>query len=131
MASKAFSLLKGRRIRGTRLDACGRVVYGPSSTVTSEGVISVGITTITTQSEERSVVDAAGDRCVHEPSETSVAGHSIEAEFCDVDPELFSMFTGQEVYLDAAGNAIGFTVNTKIEIASAFALELWTGVANT
>lgn len=131
MASKPFSLLKGRRIRGTRLDACGRFVYGDRSTVVSKGFITVGITTLTTESEGISVTNAAGEICVNEPAETTVSGHGIEAVFCDVDPELFSMFTGQEVYLDAAGNAIGFTVNTKLETVNAVALELWTGVANS
>jgi hypothetical protein len=42
--AKCLSLVKGRRIRLTRLDACGRPVYGESSAVVSKGFISVAFT---------------------------------------------------------------------------------------
>jgi hypothetical protein len=51
----------------------------------------------------------------------------VEISFCEVDVELFSLATGQNVYLDGNGDAIGFTVNTSIENTGGFALELWAG----
>lgn len=127
MAGKCISLVKGRRIRLTRVNDCGIPVYGESNSVTSKGFISVAFTANTTDSDEISVQNAAGEVCVFEPSETSFTGYGVEISFCEVDVELFSLATGQDVYLDAGGDAIGFTVNTKIERDGGFALELWAG----
>jgi hypothetical protein len=130
MAGKCISLVKGRRIRLTRVNDCGIPVYGEGNQVTSKGFISVAFTANSTDSDEISVQNAAGEVCVFEPSETSFTGYGVEATFCEVDVELFALATGQEVYLDAAGNAIGFTINTKIEREGGFALELWAGSPN-
>lgn len=131
MRSKPFSLVKGRRLRVTRVDDCGRVVYGESSTGVSKGFISVGLTANVVETDEISVTNAAGERCIHEPAESSISGYASEIVFCEVDPAVFSLITGQEVYVNDAGEAIGISVNTKLEIKSAFALELWAGTANT
>jgi len=126
MATKCLSLVKGRRIRVTRLDGCGRPVYGEDSQAVSSGFISVALTANTTESDEINVTNANGDVCVFEPSITSLTGYGIEIQFCEVDPELFALVTGQSPYADA-----GFTVNTKVGLQdSGFALELWAGSAS-
>src|SRR6476469_1177698 len=106
MPTKCLSLVKGRRIRLTRLDGCGRPVYGDCSTSVSKGFISVAFTANTTESDEISVTNAAGEICVFEPAETSLTGYAVEIAFCEVDPELFSLVTGQPIVTDASGNAI-------------------------
>jgi hypothetical protein len=130
MAGKCISLVKGRRIRLTKVNDCGIPVYGDGNQVTSKGFISVAFTANSTESDEISVQNAAGEVCVFEPSESSFTGYGVEITFCEVDVELFSLATGQQVYLDGNGNAIGFTVNTKIEREGGFALELWAGSPN-
>jgi hypothetical protein len=129
--TKCLSLVKGRRIRLTRLDGCGRPVYGESSTVTSKGFISVQFTANTTDSDEISVTNAAGEICVYEPAETTLNGYGIEIQFCEVDPDLFALATGQPVVTDLDGNSVGFDIDTKTSLsAGGFALELWAGSAN-
>ena len=59
MPTKCLSLVKGRRIRLTRLDGCGRPVYGDCSTAVSKGFISVAFTANTTESDEINVTNAA------------------------------------------------------------------------
>lgn len=130
MTGKCISLVKGRRIRLTRVNDCGLPVYGEGNQVTSKGFISVAFTANSTESDEISVQNAAGEVCVFEPSETSFTGYGVEISFCEVDVELFALATGQDVYLDSNGEAIGFTINTKIEREGGFALELWAGSPN-
>lgn len=131
MTTKCLSLVKGRRIRLTRLDGCGRPVYGDCSTVTSKGFISVAFTANTSDSDEINVTNAAGEVCVFEPAETTLTGYSVEIQFCEVDPELFALATGQPVVEDADGNVIGFDVDTKTSLTGqGFALELWAGSAS-
>jgi len=130
MATKCLSLVKGRRIRVTKLDGCGRPVYGENSQAVSSGFISVALTANTTESDEINVTNAAGEVCVFEPSTTSLTGYGVEIQFCEVDPDLFALITGQDPY-GTADNIVGFTVNTKLKASdSGFALELWAGSAS-
>lgn len=127
--TKCLSLVKGRRIRVTKLDSCGRPIYGDDSQVTSKGFISVGFTASTVDSDEINVTNASGEVCVFEAAVTSLTGYGVEIAFCEVDPELFALVTGQPVVLGADGSTvIGFDVDTKISLDNSnFALELWAG----
>lgn len=127
--TKCLPLAKGRRIRVTRLDACGRPIYGDDSQVVSKGFVRVGYTANTTETEEINLPNASGERCVYEAAVTSLVGYGIEIEFCNVDPELLSILTGQSVVLAADGSTvIGFDIDTKVALDSSnFALELWAG----
>ena len=127
--TKCLPLAKGRRIRVTRLDGCGRPIYGEDSQVVSKGFISVSYTANTTESDEINVPNASGEVCIYEASVTSLVGYGIEIAFCNVDPELISILTGQEVVVGADGSTvIGFDVDTKVSFDNSnFALELWAG----
>lgn len=129
--AKCLSLVKGRRIRLTRLDACGRPVYGDSSSVTSKGFISVDFKANTNDSDEIKVTNAAGETCIYEAAVSSLTGYAIEIKFCEVDLDLFGMATGNPLVLDADGNVIGFDVDVDVDLAGqGFAFELWAGVAS-
>lgn len=127
--TKCLTLVKGRRLRVTRLDGCGRPVYGEDSQVVSKGFISVAYTANTTESDEINQTNANGEVCVYEASVTSLTGYGVEIQFCNVDPDLFALITGQPVVYAADGETvIGFDVDTQIGLdASNFALELWAG----
>ena len=127
--TKCLSLVKGRRIRVTRLDSCGRPVYGDESQVVSKGFISVAFTANTTESDEINITNAAGEVCVYEAAVTSLVGYGLEIQFCNVDPELFALVTGQDVVIAADGSTvIGFDVDTQVGLENSnFALELWAG----
>lgn len=130
MSSQCFSLVRGRALRVTRLDGCGRVLLGAGSQVTTEGFISVGLTANTEEGETISVTNAAGKVCILDEPSPSFTGYSIEVSFCGVDPELFALMTGQRVVLNAAGtDAIGFRMNSGINLGDqGFALEMWSNV---
>lgn len=127
--TKCLSYVKGRRIRITKLDSCGRPVYGDTTSVVSKGFISVAFTANTTDTDEINVTNAAGEVCVYEASVTSLTGYGLEIQFCNVDPELFSLVTGQPVVIGSDGSTvIGFDVDTAVgPVNSNFALELWAG----
>lgn len=127
--TKCLSFVKGRRIRVTKLDGCGRPVYGDDTQVVSKGFISVAFTANTTESDEINVTNAAGEVCVYEAAVTSLVGYGIEIQFCNVDPELFALVTGQPVVIGADGaTVVGFDVDTQIGLENSnFALELWAG----
>lgn len=127
--SRCFSPVRGRAMRVTRLDGCGRPVYGDESVGVSEGFVTVSFTANTDEGEEISVTNAAGKTCVREVPVPKLLGYGIEIEFCQVDPALFAILTGQEEEYDDEGYAVGFRVDSDISSAdSGFAIELWTGV---
>jgi hypothetical protein len=130
MTSQCFSLVRGRAMRVTKLDGCGQVLLGASSQVVSDGFISVALTANNEEGETISVTNAAGKICVMDEPAPEFTGYTIEVQFCGVDPELFSLMTGQPVVMDAAGNdAVGLRINSGINVnESGFALELWSNV---
>lgn len=129
MADKCFSLVRGRAMRVTRLDGCGRVALGPESQVSTEGFISVGLTANTEEGETISVTNAAGNICILDEPAPKFTGYSVEVQFCGVDPQLFTLMTGQPLVLNADGDAVGFRVNSGISAdESGFAMELWSNV---
>src|SRR5688572_1154672 len=128
--TKCLSLVRGRRIRVTKLDACGRVVFADDSSAVSKGFISVQFTANTTETDEINVTNAGGERCIYEPAETSLVGYAVEINFCNVDPELFSIVTGNPVVRDWLGRVIGIDIDTSVDLsAQGVALELWAGSA--
>jgi hypothetical protein len=129
MATKCFPLIRGRAMRVTRLNACGAVVLGPSSVVASEGFISVALTANTEEGEAISQTNAAGNICVLDTPAPKFTGYGVEVQFCGVDPDLYALMTGQPVVVDGAGDAVGFQVNSDVNLDdSGFALELWSSV---
>lgn len=122
------ALVNGRRMRVTRLDSCGRIVYGDNNVAVSKGFVSVSSSTNTSSTDAVDIKNANGESVVFQPETTSFSNFGIEIEFAEVDPELFALVTGQDVVFDANGNPVGFTINSKIVLtAQGIGLEVWTG----
>lgn len=128
MTTSRYSLVQGHRMRVTKLDACGRPIYGVDTSVTTEGFVSVAATANTTESDEINVQNAGGKSCVYQPAKTAFTGYGLEIVVCEVDPDMFSLMTNQEPYEDYDGNVIGFAMETGVE-GSNYALEVWSGVS--
>lgn len=129
MGSTCFPLVRGRAIRVTRLDGCGAPVPGADSQVTSDGFISVALAAQTDEGTTISVQNAAGKICILDEPCPVFTGYEISVEFCGVDPDLFRLLTGQPSVQDAAGETVGFRMNSKIDACdSGFALEIWSNV---
>jgi hypothetical protein len=132
MANKCFSLVRGRAMRVTRLDGCGAVINGATASVVSDGFITVGLTAQTDEGTTISVQNAAGDICILDEPAPKFTGYEISIEFCQVDPGLFEILTGQDVVTDGATptpGAVGFRMNSGVNASeSGFALEVWSQV---
>lgn len=129
MRSKCFTPVRAPRMRVTRTDGCGRPVYGPDSVGVSRGFVSIAATGNSEEGEAISVQNAGGDTCVYDPPRPRFLNFTLELTFCQVDPALFSVLTGQEVITNEDGVAVGFSVNSDVDTsATGFALEAWTGV---
>jgi hypothetical protein len=123
-----LTAVRGRAVRATRLDNCGRVVTGEYNQAVSEGVITAAFTAQTTDTDEINVPNFAGKRCIYEPSVTELAGYGVDLTFCRVDFEMFEIITKQTLVVNASGDVVGLEVDTAISLEDeGFALETWTG----
>lgn len=126
---KCFPLVRGRVMRATRLDECGRIKPAAVSSIATDGFVSVALTANIEEGEEITVQNAAGRTCVRDAAVPTFTGYGVAITFCDVNPELYAMMTNQKVVFDSAGLAVGFRVNSKVDISKAnFALEVWSNV---
>lgn len=117
-------------MRVTALDGCGRPKPGGCATVVSEGFVSVAFTANTDTGTEISVTNAAGKVCVRDTPCPVFTGYTVEITFCEVDPDLLALVTGQQsVYSQQTQDAVGFRMNSDISACdSGFSLELWSNV---
>lgn len=130
MTARCFPLVGGRVMRVTRLDGCGRPLYGDCAQVVSDGFVSIAATANIDTGDEINVKNAAGKSCVQKTPCPTLTGYGLDITFCRVDPDLFALLTGQDVVLDpATGDAIGFDVDVDVSLCdTGFALEVWSDV---
>lgn len=129
MAAVCFPLVRGRAMRVTALDGCGRPKNSSCASVVTEGFISVAFTAQTDTGEDITVTNASGKVCVREAACPTLTGYSLEISMCEVNPDLYAMLTGQAPVYNATGDPVGFRVNSDRSACDyGFALELWSNV---
>ena len=132
MAVRCFQPLLGKRMRVTRLDACGNVP-DPSAlnaSVTTDGFISVQLTSEVEEGTEIITRKADGSLCVNTKTADSFKRFTLEVVLCGVNPALLSLMSNAETYTDYSDNDAGVTV-AEGSLDKRFALELWTGMSGS
>lgn len=129
MPTQCFNIVRGKRVRITRLDECGNPFdYGtPASSVVTSGFISVGLTAVTEAGTEIVQRNANGDLCVNDRSRDLFKRWDLAISLCEVNPSLAEMVSNATVEEDWNGDVVGIRVPEGAALES-FALELWTGV---
>jgi hypothetical protein len=132
MPTKCYAQVRGSVIRVTRLDACGIPDPGESAVVVSKRISTVTIDEVTedgTNIRERNFGD---ELCIVDDAFTQILGYTADVALCGVDPDLISVFTGQPVVTNAAGDVVGFDATTGIDLDSfGFSLEVWSRIAGS
>lgn len=125
--TQCFPLAQGRRMRVTRVDNCGNLVTGACSQVTSSGFVSVGISSDVQDGTAINPLNANGDLCYQIRSKDQFLRHTLEMEFCEVDPDLFGLVTNVNSVEDFNEETVGIqTLEGAAEFG--YALEVWMGV---
>lgn len=129
MPTQCFKIVRGKRLRITRLDECGVPAdYGtPNSSVVTSGFISVGLTAVIEAGDEITQKNANGDLCINDRSRDQFKRWDLAISFCEVNPSLAEMVSNATLEEDWDGNVVGIRVPEGAALES-FALELWTGV---
>lgn len=134
MPTECSALLRGKVARITKVDGCGNPVRcdpnDPSSPpvhVVSDGVISIQVEPEIDDGTDITQDNWAGESCIDEPACPKIRWVNITADFCRMDPDLFSMWTGVPVLKDPRGVATGFRIRKNVSCEEGVALEMWTG----
>lgn len=125
--SSAFPVVKGTRLRATKINSCGMPIAGPANRIVTKGFVSVNLTKVNKDAQDLEQLNAEGDICVSDRTPPVRKYFTPAIELCDVDPELISLFNGWEQVLDYADAPIGFRDNPEVDVDFGVALEVWTG----
>jgi hypothetical protein len=113
-------------MRLTALDECGTPIIGPTTTIVTNGFVSVGASAQVEEGDEFVVKNAWGEFCINDLSPSRVKRWDLAMEFCQVDPEMLSLLTGGRTFVETS-TAVGGTFGE--QVGQDFALELWTKIA--
>lgn len=132
MATKCFTVVRGKRLRVTRLDECGNPPAGGTadSLVVTKGFVTVELSAVVAEGDDIEQKNANGDICVSDRSRDQFRRWDLSIEFCDVDPSILGMITNVTLEEDWQGDVVGVRQPEGSTIDS-FALEVWTGVPGT
>lgn len=124
-----MKVVRGKVARVTKVDRCGMPLAGEGNLIVTDGFVRVRYTPNMEDGEDKVIKNANGDVCVADRTAPSYKWWDIEAEFCEVDPELFGLATGQAMVLDHAQEAKGLRFSKKVPVNEGIALEVWSGTA--
>lgn len=130
MANRPFKSVRGKRMRLTRLDNCGRLPAAgdPNSFLVSDGAITVQYSSVIEDGPEITNRGITGAIIINEKLPNSFKRIGLEITFAGVNPGALSLVSNAEDYMDASGDLTGFTLEEGT-IEKWFAFELWTGIA--
>lgn len=123
----ALPVIKGFRIRATRVGRCGLPIPGPNNQIVTDGFIEFGLERETSDGDEIEVKNASGAVCASDRTDDQFKRYNLSLQLCGIHPELISMFTDQPVVLDAEGDVAGVLQQTGANENGYVALELWAG----
>lgn len=128
MPTECWDPIRGRALRVTKLNACGAWVAGPKMVVTSGGFVSVGLKFQYEDGEKTRKKNAAGDLCLSDPGKAALGAIDVEINLCGVDPDLWSIISGQPLVVDRNGDSTGVRIGEVVN--SNWALEVWTDIGS-
>ena len=132
MSAVCDTPVKGKMLRATKLDQCGSPVLGSGAWpvhVVTKGFVTVEYAPEFDDGDEIEQKNANGDACVYEPGRRRTKYINVTVTCCNVDPELYTLFTGMPVVVDEHGNATGMRFTSRMNLTGGVGLELWSGTA--
>lgn len=128
MATQAFPVVKGKRMRVTRVGHCGLPEAGEASSLVTKGFITANYTKVTKDAEDLEATNAEGEVCVADRTPPELKWFEVAITMCEVDPEILSFFTDDPVVLDYLDRPVGFRSAKGVKVTGGAGLEIWTGI---
>lgn len=102
---------KLRVSRVTKLDVCGAVVHGLTSTVVTKGLVDVTLTPVYESPTAYLLRNANDDLEINEEGQPPLKWYKVSMQLINVDPYMINLTLGYSLQLDEAGNVIGWTAS--------------------
>lgn len=122
-----FPVVKGVKLRATKINRCGLPIPGPRNRIVTDGFISVNVNPVMKDREELESSNAEGKVVVSDTTPATRKHHSVELMLCNVNVGLITMLNGWSSVLDYNDDPIGFQDKAEVEGDYGAALEIWTG----
>lgn len=122
-----WPIVKGVRLRATKVDSCGLPVEGPKNRVVTSGFISYSISPNMRDADDIEQTNAEGRVCISDRTPPERKWYDLELSLCGVNTCLVNMFTGWPSIVDYNGDPVGFSDKKEIESDYGVAIEIWTG----
>jgi hypothetical protein len=119
-------------LRFTRVDSCGRPIFGPCSTLVVDCFETVSINADIEDGEEIAPVNANGKQCFFIPAPKLDRGFEVVANFTKKYPNLFTALNPNWLQaIDELGNITGYQHIPEVSLREGVAIEGWESVAGT
>jgi len=119
-------------LRFTRVDSCGRPIFGPCSTLVIDCFETVAINADIEDGEEIAPVNANGKQCFFIPAPKLDRGFEVVANFTKKYPNLFTALNPNWLQaIDELGNITGYQHIPEVSLREGVAIEGWESVAGT
>lgn len=127
--TKCFTIVRGKRLRVTRLDECGNPPdYGAANSIAvTKGFVQVGMTAVTSDGDDIEQKNADGDLCISDRSRDQFKRWDLSLEFCEVDPGILEIIANAVLETDWDNHVVGVR-GVEGGAADSYALEVWAGV---
>lgn len=122
-----FPVVKGTKLRATKVNNCGLPQSGLANYVVTDGWVSATISPVFQEAEELEQRNAEGRVCVLDRTPPERKYYNLTYVLCQVNTCLITLFSSWQQELDWDGNAVGFRDQRRVESDYGVALELWTG----
>lgn len=122
-----FPVVKGVRLRATKVNSCGLPVEGPNNRVVTDGFVTFQMSPNMQDAEELEQRNAEGRVCVSDRTPPERKYYELTLTLCNVNTCLISMFNGWKSEVDFEGNSVGIRDQSEVESDYGVAIEIWTG----
>ena len=122
-----FPVVKGTKLRATKVNNCGLPQSGPANYVVTDGWVSSTISPVFQEAEELEQRNAEGRVCVLDRTPPERKYYNLTYVLCQVNTCLITLFSSWQQELDWDGEAVGFRDQRRVESDYGVALEMWTG----
>lgn len=113
-------------VRITRVDGCGRPVYGECNAVVSRCIATITDSPEVEEAEARTQTGFDGTPCFTAPGCDTISYHELEIRWSEISIDGFSILNpGYRITRDSSGQAIGMFANNRIDCSTGYAIEVW------
>ena len=128
--SNCMTIKGGDRIRLTRLDGCGRPVYGECNAVVTQGVVEVKMSPEVDDKDPKEQKNFAGNYCYSEATCAVIKYWNIEITWCEINFAAFQMINPTyDLIYDDDGQVLGYYTSTDVDCSRGYAMEMWLQLA--